>query len=67
MRVCAKMRCEAEPVAAMSLRYDQRQVVIGSVGKDRDPGVLELCREHADRITPPIGWTVRDLRPALVG
>jgi hypothetical protein len=67
MRMCHKMRCEAEPVAAMSLRYEQREVWIDPVPADRDPGVVELCREHVERVTPPIGWSVHDRRPQLVG
>jgi hypothetical protein len=23
-----------------------------------DPGVVELCSEHAARLTPPLGWTI---------
>lgn len=67
MRMCHKMRCEAEPVAAMFLRYEQREVVIEPVASDPAPGVVELCREHAARMTPPMGWSVRDRRPQLVG
>jgi hypothetical protein len=36
---------------------------------DPDPNLLDLCGEHIDRLTPPIGWTVRDARsiPAAPG
>jgi hypothetical protein len=27
-----------------------------------DPNLLDLCGEHVDRLTPPLGWTVRDAR-----
>jgi hypothetical protein len=23
-----------------------------------DPGLVELCPEHAARLTPPLGWTI---------
>jgi len=23
-----------------------------------DPGLVELCSEHAARLTPPLGWTI---------
>jgi hypothetical protein len=67
MRTCAKMRCDAEPVATISLRYAAREVVIGDVQPRRDPKLLDLCRAHVDRMTPPVGWRVRDERssPAL--
>lgn len=66
MRSCAKMRCGAEPVATVSLLYAEREVRIETLRAERDPHLLDLCREHIDRMTPPVGWTVRDARiPAL--
>jgi Protein of unknown function (DUF3499) len=62
MRTCAKMRCDAEPVATVSLRYDEREVAVGDLLPHRDRHLLDLCREHVDRMTPPVGWTVRDAR-----
>jgi hypothetical protein len=62
MRTCAKMRCAAEPVATVALRYAERKVVVEDLLPDRDPNLLDLCREHAERMTPPLGWSVRDLR-----
>lgn len=71
MRTCAKMRCAAEPVATVSLRYAEREVLIGDLLAERDRNLLDLCREHVDRMTPPVGWNVRDRRTdvpaALVG
>ena len=68
MRTCAKMRCEAEPVATVSLRYTEREVVVADLLAERDRNLLDLCRDHVDRMTPPVGWTVSDSRtrvPAL--
>ncbi len=62
MRTCAKMRCGSEPVAVVSLRYAERQVLVLDLADERDPNLLELCREHVDRMTPPVGWTVVDER-----
>lgn len=72
MRTCAKMRCGSEPVATVSLGYEAREVLIADLVPARDRNLLDLCREHVDRMTPPIGWTVRDARtdvpsPALAG
>ncbi len=66
MRTCAKMRCGAEPVATISLRYQEREVVVSVLAPQRDPSILELCREHAAMMTPPLGWVIRDERAALV-
>ena len=56
------MRCNADPAATVSLLYADRQVVIGDLALERDPNLLDLCEEHIDRMTPPVGWTVRDER-----
>lgn len=66
MRTCAKMRCGAEPVATVSLRYAEREVAIDELLAERDRNLLDLCREHVERMTPPVGWTVRDARSAPV-
>jgi hypothetical protein len=60
--MCAKMRCEAGPAASVSLWYAERVVVIGKLAVERDPNLLDLCDEHVTRMTPPVGWTVRDER-----
>ena len=62
------MRCNADPSATVSLLYAERQVVIAELIAERDPNLLDLCDEHVTRMTPPVGWTVRDERvssPAL--
>jgi hypothetical protein len=62
MRTCAKMRCTAEPVATVALLYAQREVLVDDLVAERDPNLLDLCRDHVDRMTPPLGWTVSDRR-----
>lgn len=66
MRSCAKMRCDAEPVATVSLRYQERRVLIGDLLAERDRNLLDLCREHVDRMTPPVGWSVEDSRVVTI-
>jgi hypothetical protein len=64
MRACAKIRCGQEPVATVSLSYADRDVVIVDLLPERDPHLLDLCRDHVERMTPPVGWTVTDRRRA---
>jgi hypothetical protein len=64
MRACAKMRCGREPVVTISLSYAAREVVVVDLLAERDPNLLDLCREHVDRMTPPVGWQVIDRRSA---
>lgn len=62
MRTCAKMRCGGTPAATVSLRYEAREVVIADLSLAHDPSLLDLCAEHVERLTPPVGWQVRDVR-----
>jgi Protein of unknown function (DUF3499) len=66
MRACAKMRCAHEPVVTISLLYAERAVVVDDLFVERDPNLLDLCGEHVSRMTPPVGWVVRDRRTASV-
>jgi hypothetical protein len=68
MRICAKLRCRTEAVVTVALRYGDREVVVGDLTPDTDPTLVDLCREHADRLTPPIGWRIVDVRvPEAIG
>jgi hypothetical protein len=45
------------------------QVWLDELAGDRDPHAYDLCGRHADRLTAPQGWQVRDRRrtqPRLV-
>jgi len=64
MRICAKMRCGAEPVATVSLVYAERRILVADLLRERDPNLLDLCREHVDRLRAPVGWRVDDVRGA---
>jgi len=50
------MRCPEPPSVTVTLRYQEREVILGDLLPERDPKLLDLCREHADRMTPPQGW-----------
>ena len=68
MRICAKLRCRTAATVTVALSYRDREVVVGELAPDTDPTLVDLCREHADRLTPPIGWRIVDVRvPAAVG
>jgi hypothetical protein len=64
------MRCGSAPSVTVSLRYDEREVLVADLFAEPDPNLLDLCEEHVARMSAPVGWTVRDLRnpaPALTG
>jgi hypothetical protein len=58
------MRCGRQPVATVSLVYAERAVVVTDLATDRNADALDLCEEHVERMTPPMGWTLRDHRDA---
>jgi hypothetical protein len=60
------MRCGSEPVATVALLYAAREVVVTDLAPERDPNLLDLCRDHVDRMTPPLGWSVSDRRSLAV-
>jgi Protein of unknown function (DUF3499) len=51
-------------MATVALVYTERQVVVTDLLAERDPNLLDLCAEHVERMTPPVGWVVRDERTA---
>jgi hypothetical protein len=44
------------------LRYESREVQVLDLTGQPDPNLLDMCTQHVERLTPPIGWTVRDGR-----
>jgi len=60
--VCARIDCRQPAVATVRLSYDARLVVIEDLAPEWSPYLLDLCIEHVDRLTPPIGWSLRDER-----
>ncbi len=56
------MRCREAPTATISLNYAEREVAIVDLLAERDPNLIDLCDEHAAKMTPPLGWTVEDAR-----
>jgi hypothetical protein len=61
------MQCGAEAVATVGLAYAERTVVVTDLVPVRDPNLVDLCREHAGRLSPPLGWTVSDRRSLTAG
>ncbi len=47
----------------MTFRYSDRAVWLLELDKRPDDGDgYSLCTSHADRLTPPLGWTLTDRR-----
>ena len=62
MRTCRRRGCDVEAAAAVGLSYEPKEIVLADLLAERDPSLLELCRTHADRLSPPLGWHLSDRR-----
>jgi hypothetical protein len=63
-RLCARPGCGAPAAAALTFQYSTRTVWILDQG-DPDPALIDLCAPHADRTSPPRGWTAHDRRAGV--
>lgn len=55
-------RCRAPGAAAMTFSYDGRAVWLDDIVETMDSFGYPLCADHADRLIPPLGWTLTDRR-----
>jgi hypothetical protein len=62
-RLCARPGCGAPAAAALTFQYSTRTVWILDQGDD--PASIDLCGPHADRTSPPRGWTSHDRRAGM--
>jgi hypothetical protein len=56
-------RCGAPSGIVMAYDYADRRVWLDDLTKPVEPGLgYPLCEAHAQRLTPPVGWTLEDRR-----
>ncbi len=65
-RLCARPGCGAPATAVLTFQYATRTVWLLDQG-DPDPAAIDLCTRHADRLSPPRGWTGHDRRATAAG
>jgi hypothetical protein len=61
-RHCSRTGCSEAATATLTYQYSLAQVWLDGLATERDPHAYDLCRRHADRLTAPEGWHVRDRR-----
>jgi hypothetical protein len=61
--VCARQFCSAPSIARVDFDGEARVVWIDELGDHKPAAACCLCRRHADTLTPPRNWELRDLRP----
>lgn len=57
------VRCSSPAAAHMTFDYSEKAVWLEELEEDTERGRgYALCTGHADRMTPPLGWTLTDRR-----
>jgi len=60
-RLCAHPGCGAPATAVLTFQYASRTVWLLDQGEP-EPSAIDLCPRHADKLSPPRGWTSHDRR-----
>ena len=58
LRKYSRATCDAGAIATMTYGYNDATAVLGPLSPQADPSALDLCREHANTVTVPRGWTL---------
>jgi Protein of unknown function (DUF3499) len=66
VRHCSRTGCSEAATVTLTYHYALAQVWLDGLAADRDPHAYDLCHRHADRLTAPQGWHVRDRRPTTM-
>ncbi len=61
-RSCSRPMCSRDAEAVLLFEYSDRHVVLGQLRSVANPNILELCSIHAERFSPPLGWSLDDQR-----
>ncbi len=61
-RHCVRPGCGAIAEATLTYHYASRTAWLDDLDGDADPSSYELCTQHADRLTVPVGWSREDRR-----
>ena len=62
-RSCARPGCSAPATATFTFDGLRRIVWLGPLAEAAAYSAGDLCRRHADRLTAPRHWDLRDIRP----
>ena len=64
-RRCARPDCHDEATTTLSYDYGGSTVWIGPLTAESHPMRHDLCERHADRLSVPRGWQLRDRRDVV--
>ena len=59
------VRCGAPAGIKMAFAYEARLIWLEDLNEPTTRGLgYAMCESHADRLTPPVGWSLHDRRRA---
>ena len=61
-RICVRPGCGAPAEATLTYHYASRTAWLDLMGDEHEPSAYDLCHQHADRFTVPLGWNREDRR-----
>ncbi|MCU0270883.1 MAG: DUF3499 family protein [Acidimicrobiales bacterium] len=61
-RQCNRPACSEPAAATYGYDYAERTVWLVDVTTQPHPATYDLCHRHADGLTVPVGWDLRDRR-----
>lgn len=65
-RKCDRPGCNQEATATMVFDYRRAEAWLCELWPEEGPGSYDFCARHAERFSPPAGWTFVDKRAPTV-
>ena len=61
-RTCAKPGCNTSASSTLTYDYTGRTAWVEHLNDEAHPMRYDLCGDHADTLTVPVGWALQDRR-----
>ncbi|MFY0409252.1 DUF3499 domain-containing protein [Solicola sp. PLA-1-18] len=62
-RRCTRTACSRPAVWTLTYNYADQAAVLGPLAVYAEPHSYDLCEQHAERLSAPVGWEVLRLAP----
>lgn len=56
VRICSRTACKEPAVFTLTYVYRDSTAVLGPLAAYAEPHCYDLCMDHAERLTAPVGW-----------
>ena len=64
-KFCARFLCGEHASAALLINARELAAHLVDIREEAGITGVPLCRDHADAVVVPLGWTLADLRPSV--